>query len=29
MISKKKQPFVDLSSVEAKEVAWLMPPLIP
>lgn len=29
MISKTKQPFVDLSSVEAKEVAWLMPPLIP
>lgn len=29
MTARKKVPFVDLSSVEAKEVAWLMPPLIP
>jgi len=29
MSEEKKEPFVDLSSIEAKEVDWLMPPLIP
>lgn len=29
MTGKKTGPFVDLSTVEAKEVEWLMPPLIP
>lgn len=29
MTSKKKELFVDLSSVEAMEIEWLMPPLIP
>ncbi|MCM2291430.1 AAA family ATPase [Allorhizobium sp. BGMRC 0089] len=29
MIKKKKEAFVDLSSVEAREVSWLMPPIIP
>src|SRR6185312_3259549 len=29
MTEEKKEPFVDLSTIEAKEVDWLMPPLIP
>ena len=29
MTSRKKESFIDLASVEAKEVNWLMPPLIP
>ncbi len=28
-MTKKKEQFVDLSSVEAKDIEWLMPPLIP
>jgi archaellum biogenesis ATPase FlaH len=28
-VSDSKEPFVDLSTIEAKEVDWLMPPLIP
>ena len=29
MASKKKATFIDLSTVEAREIEWLMPPLIP
>jgi archaellum biogenesis ATPase FlaH len=29
MTGKRNGPFVDLSTVEAKEIEWLMPPLIP
>ena len=29
MSGKKKDPFIDLSEVEALEVTWLVPPLIP
>ncbi|MCB1470789.1 MAG: AAA family ATPase [Rhizobiaceae bacterium] len=29
MSDKKKESFIDLSTVEAKEIEWLMPPLIP
>lgn len=28
-MTKKKEQFIDLSSVEAKDIEWLMPPLIP